>query len=72
MEELIVNAIGNSITKNKAYNIIEGLIEEEIITLREGNLMKASIEDIALGSVTSGRNYLRADILKNMLLILMR
>lgn len=72
MEELIVNAIGSSITKNKACHIIEGLIEEKIITLREGNLMKASIEDIALGSVTSGRNYLRADILKNMLLILMR
>jgi transcriptional regulator CtsR len=72
MEELIVNAIGNSITKNKAYHIIEGLIEEEIITLREGALMKASIEDTALSSVTSKRNYLRADILKNMLLIIMR
>ncbi|NMB28170.1 MAG: CtsR family transcriptional regulator [Tissierellia bacterium] len=72
MEDLMINAIGNSVTKNKAYHIIEGLIEEEVITLREGSLMKAAIEDIALGSVTSGRNYLRADILKNMLLILMR
>ena len=72
MEELMINAIGNSITKNKAYHIIEGLIEEEIITTREGSLMKAAIEDIALGGVTSGRNYLRANILKNMFLILMR
>jgi transcriptional regulator CtsR len=72
MEELIVNTIGDSITKNKSYHIIEGLIEEEIITSREGDLMKASIEDVALGSVTSGRNYLRADILKNMLLVLMK
>lgn len=72
MEELIVNTIGDSITKSKAYNIIEGLIEGEIITLREGSLMKASIEDTTLGSVTSGRNYLRADILKNMFLVLMR
>ena len=72
MEELMINAIGDSITKNKAYHIIDGLVEEEIITLREGRLMKAAIEDTALGSVTTRRNYLRADILKNMFLILMR
>ena len=72
MEELIVNTIGDSITKSKAYNIIEGLIEGEIITLREGSLMKATIEDNTLDNVTSGRNYLRADILKNMFLVLMR
>ena len=72
MEDLIINAIGDSITKNKAYHIIEGLVEEEVVTLREGYLMKASIEDNALKNVTTGRNQLRADILKNMLLILMR
>lgn len=72
MEDLIINAIGESITKNKAFHIIEGLVEEDIITTREGYLMKASLEDIALRNVTAGRNYLRADILKNMLLILMR
>lgn len=72
MEELILDTIGNTITKNKAFHLIEGLIEEEIITIREGDLMKASIEDVALKGVTTGRNYLRADILKNMLLILMK
>ncbi|NMB07723.1 MAG: CtsR family transcriptional regulator [Tissierellia bacterium] len=72
MEELILNTIGDSITKNKAFHIIEGLVEEEIISTREGYLMKASIEDTALRNVTSGRNHLRADILKNMLLIVMR
>ncbi len=71
MEELILNTIGDSITKNKAFNIIEGLVEEEIITPREGYLMRASIEDTALKNVTAGRNHLRADILKNMLLIIM-
>ena len=64
MEELILNTIGDSITKNKAFHIIEGLVEEEIISTREGYLMKASIEDTALRNVTSGRNYLRVDILK--------
>ena len=72
LEELILNTIGDSITKNKAFHIIEGLVEEEIITTREGHLMKASIEDTALKVVTDSRNYLRADILKNMLLIIMR
>ena len=72
LEELILNTIGDSITKNKAFHIIEGLVEEEIITTREGHLMKASIEDTALKVVTASRNYLRADILKNMLLIIMR
>ena len=35
-------------------------------------LMKAAIEDTALANVTTGRNKLRADILKNMFLILIR
>lgn len=72
MEELILNTIGDSITKNKAFHIIEALIEEEIISPREGLLMKASIENIALQKVTAGRNNLRADILKSMLLIIMK
>lgn len=72
MEELILNTIGDSITKNKAFHIIEVLIEEKIINPREGLLMKASIENIALQKVTSGRNNLRADILKSMLLIIMK
>lgn len=72
MEDLIINVIGDSITKNKAYHIIEGLMEENIISKREGELMRASIGDIALSRVTTGRNQLRADILKNMLLILLK
>ncbi len=72
MEDLIINAIGDSITKNKAYHIIEGLVEEEIISLREGYMMKAAIEDNALRNATTNKNKLRADILKNMLLIVMR
>ncbi|CCQ98237.1 Transcriptional regulator CtsR [[Clostridium] ultunense Esp] len=69
---LIINVIGDSITKNKAYHLIEGLREENIISKREEMLMKAAIEDTALASVTTRRNDLRADILKNMLLILIR
>ncbi|NLJ98634.1 MAG: CtsR family transcriptional regulator [Tissierellia bacterium] len=72
MEDLIVNTIGDSITKNKGYHIIEGLIEEKVVSKREGRLMKAAIEDIALQGASKGKNKIRADILKNMLLVLMR
>lgn len=72
INELIVNTIGNAITKNKAYSIIDSLIEEDIVTVREGYLMKVAIGDSSLVRVTNGRNELRADILKNMLLILLK
>ena len=72
MGNLIINVIGDSITKNKAYHLIEGLREEKVISKMEEMLMKAAIEDTALANVTAGRNNLRADILKNMLLILIR
>lgn len=47
-------------------------MEEKAISKREGHLMKASIEDIALQGATGVKNQIRADILKNMLLVLMR
>lgn len=72
INDLIINAIGNSITKNKAYNIIEGLEEEEFVTEREGNLMRIVIGDRVLNGVKTYRNDLRADILRNMLLVLLR
>lgn len=70
INQLIVNTIGNSITKNKSYHIIEGLIEENIISNREGEIMKSAIGDRALSCNSVDKNILRADILKNMLLIL--
>lgn len=71
INNIILNTIGESITKNKAYHIIEGLVEEEIISSREGNIMKVSVGDSALVNVdSSSRNKIRADILKNILLIL--
>lgn len=72
INHIIVNTIGDSITKNKAYHIIEGLVEEEIISTREGEIIKASIGDRALNCDVNIRNSLRADILKNILLILVK
>lgn len=71
INHIIVNTIGDSITKSKAYHIIDGLVEENIISVKEGNIMKAALGDRALAN-GANRNALRADILKNMLLILVK
>ncbi len=72
INNIIVNTIGDSITKSKAYDIINALKEEEIISERESDIIKASIGDRALSCESDNRNSLRADILKNILLILVK
>ncbi len=72
INHIIVNTIGNSITLNKSYHIIESLLEEKIITITESHIMKSAIGDRSLSSHGVDKNILRADILKNMLLILVK
>lgn len=73
INNIIVDTIGEAITKNKAYHIIDGLIEEKLISHQEGDIIKASIGDRALKNANANdRNKLRADILKNILLILIK
>lgn len=70
---IILETIGESITKNKAYHIIDGLLEEDFISSRERDIIKAAIGDRALSRENAAiRNELRADILKNILLILVK
>ncbi len=72
IEDLILNIIGDSITKSKAYGIIESFLEEDIITEREYGIMKVVLADRTLNNVNCEKNIIRADILKNMLLILLK
>ena len=72
VNNIIINTIGESITRNKAYHIIESLLEADIINLTEGEIMKSAIGDRALCNHKDNKNILRADILKNMLLILVK
>ncbi|MEW8973728.1 MAG: CtsR family transcriptional regulator [Tissierellaceae bacterium] len=69
---IIVNTIGDSITKNKAYHIIEGLLEEGLITKREEEIIKVSIGDRSLACIGEYTNEIRANILRNILLILLK
>lgn len=71
-QDLISNIIGDSITKSKAYSIIDTFIEEDIITKREGDLLKVILADRTLDNVNCNKNIIRADILKNILLVFMK
>ncbi len=70
--DIIINSVGDSISKNKAYHIIDRLYEENLISKREEEIIKVSISDSSLSRIMEGRNSIRADILKNILLILLR
>lgn len=72
LNDLMINSIGDSITKNKAYHIIDRLYEEKLITKGEEEIIKVSISDSSLSNIVNNRNIIRADILKNILLILLK
>lgn len=69
INDLMTNVIGNSLTRQKAYGIIEDFVEEELLTKREGELIKVALSDRAIGTDKES-NKLRASIFKNVLIIL--
>ncbi len=72
IENIINNYIEDVITKARAFSIIENLIEKDIISSREGILMKTALSDRVLNIVAPYKNQLRARILKDMLLVISR
>ncbi|WP_072585894.1 CtsR family transcriptional regulator [Clostridium sporogenes] len=70
LKELIVDRIGNSITYDNAINIIDGLVEMAIITEREAIIMKIAINDRVFGNIDISKNMLRANILKNIIMVI--
>ncbi|EPY6473018.1 CtsR family transcriptional regulator [Clostridium sporogenes] len=70
LKELIVDRIGNSITYDNAMNIIDGLVEMAVITEREAIIMKIAINDRVLGNIDTSKNMLRANILKNIIMVI--
>ncbi|NLM35962.1 MAG: CtsR family transcriptional regulator [Clostridiales bacterium] len=67
--DTINERIGDSITNDKAVQIIEGLQQSNLITEREAAIMKATVNDRTLYGYEN-RNTLRADILKSIIMIL--
>lgn len=69
--DTIKEKIGDSITYNSAYQIINGLLESQIITKTEADMLKVVLNDRTLIAANDNRNSLRADILKAVLIIIL-
>ncbi|MDO5301798.1 MAG: CtsR family transcriptional regulator [Tissierellia bacterium] len=65
---LFQEEVGSSITKNGADGILKALMEQQVITERERELLSVALSDRALSLVIEERNQLRAEILQNLLL----
>jgi transcriptional regulator CtsR len=72
LEAILNKSIGNSITYNKACNIIDVFVHKKIISNKEQAIMKAAINDRAFGKIHyDDRNKLRSDVIKEILLVLL-
>ncbi|MBS6309427.1 CtsR family transcriptional regulator [Veillonella sp.] len=67
--DTFLSFIGDSITKNNSDELLKELLRLKKVTEREMELMKVALSDRAL-SECENKNELRADLLKNMLLVI--
>jgi len=73
IDDLITRSIGDSLTKFKAYDILDHLFSKNIITERESQIIKRAISDRALSLIPSeNKNPVRAKILKESLLAVVK
>lgn len=67
----IITSMGNSISQQSAEIFVNNFVDYDVITAREGYILKAAVSDKVLGIVPlPQRDMLRANILKNMLISL--
>ncbi|KAJ52205.1 transcriptional regulator CtsR [Clostridium tetanomorphum] len=69
--DVLNNNIGDNITFHRAIQIIDNLLESNTINEIEANLIKVAINDRTLNLAGYNRNKVRAEILKNMLTVLL-
>ncbi|WP_066640513.1 CtsR family transcriptional regulator [Desulfolucanica intricata] len=69
---VITKIVGNSISQAAAERVINRLFEENIINMREANIMKAAIHRNVLKIDLPWRDSIRALILKAMLVALLK
>ncbi len=68
----IVNSIGDRLSQQAAEAFINNFIDYEVVSSREGKILRAATSDKALSMVPApDRDVLRATLLKNMLTILL-
>lgn len=71
LKYILEDEIGDSITKDKADAIIKELLDNEIITQREAEIIRVGISDRAISADQNLKNSIRASILKNVLLVVL-
>ena len=66
--DMLINAIGDSISERDAFDVIRTLYEEKVITRREGDLMMVMVakQTLKLDSRVK-ENQLRARVLTSLL-----
>ena len=69
-KKILNESIGDSITYHNTISLLDNLLEGEIINKKEYELIKISMNDKTLNSV-SNKNKVRADILKGMMMVLL-
>ncbi len=68
----IVSSMGTSISQQSAEVFINNFIDYNVISEREGYIMKAAISDKVIGTIpTQDRDVIRAALLKNMIMSLL-
>jgi transcriptional regulator CtsR len=70
LRHLLEERIGDTITQGTAHSIIDSFMEHGLVTEREVAIMKSVVNDKAIGMQFQDRDYIRAGLLKSMLLIL--
>lgn len=70
LKRILNESIGDNITLNKSSDLLNALMERRVITENEKAIMQSALNDRAFNVVAyEDRNKLRADILKEMILI---
>lgn len=70
LNNLLSDKIGSAVSQREAESYIDTFLENGLITKRESMVMKAAVNDKALNVQPQARDYIRACILKSMLIVL--
>lgn len=69
LERILNDSIGDSITLNKALDLLRALFDRGVLSFREIKIIQSVLSDRALSNVSyDDRNKIRADLLKEMIL----
>ena len=68
----IIGSVKDSISYSACVLLLKSLIERNLITSHEGDLIHAAISDRSLATVSQGyRDFVRANTIKNMLIVIL-